>query len=62
MFAVDEHVHVEASWGIYQRRIAAYREPDRSGGRELIRKLIDKADVPACSVKAQPLTPPPALV
>ena len=30
LFAADEHVEVEATWGIYQRMIAAYREPDRS--------------------------------
>ena len=29
LFADDEHVEVEATWGIYQRMIAAYREPDR---------------------------------
>jgi hypothetical protein len=27
----DAHVGVEATWGIYQRIIAAYREPDRRG-------------------------------
>ena len=32
LFAVDEHVEVEATWGIYQRMIAAYRDPDRSRG------------------------------
>ena len=32
LFAVDDHVEVEATWGIYQRMIAAYREPDRSRG------------------------------
>ena len=41
LFATDEHVEVEATWGIYQRMIAAYREPDRSRGRELMTKLID---------------------
>ncbi len=30
LFASDEHVEVEATWGIYQRMIAAYREPDRT--------------------------------
>jgi len=40
LFAVDEHVQVEATWGIYQRMIAAYREPDRTRGRELMQKLI----------------------
>ncbi len=29
LFASDAHVEVEATWGVYQRMIAAYREPDR---------------------------------
>ncbi len=41
LFAADEHVAVEATWGIYQRMIAAYRHPDRKTGRELMVKLID---------------------
>jgi transposase len=41
LFAADEHVEVEATWGIYQRMIAAYREPDRARGRELMTALID---------------------
>jgi transposase len=40
LFAVEEHVAVEATWGIYQRMITAYREPDRRHGRELMIKLI----------------------
>ncbi len=40
LFAADEHVAVEATWGIYQRMIAAYRHPDRKTGRELMVKLI----------------------
>jgi transposase len=40
LFTSDEHVEVEATWGIYQRMIAAYREPDRTRGRELMQKLI----------------------
>jgi transposase len=40
LFAADEHVAVEATWGIYQRMIAAYRHPDRKAGRELMVKLI----------------------
>ena len=35
LFAVEEHVEVEATWGIYQRMIGAYREPDRARGRDL---------------------------
>jgi transposase len=41
LFADDAHVEVEATWGIYQRMIAAYREKDRRRGRELMVKLID---------------------
>lgn len=37
---MDEHVEVEATWGIYQRMVAAYREPDRTRGRELMQQLI----------------------
>ena len=40
LFAVDAHVEVEATWGIYQRMIAAYREPDRKRGRQLMEQLI----------------------
>jgi transposase len=31
---------VHATWGIYQRMIATYREPDRTRGRELMQRLI----------------------
>jgi transposase len=41
LFADDEHVEVEATWGIYQRMITAYREPDRQQGRALMQRLID---------------------
>ena len=45
LFKLDEHVEVEATWGIYQRMIAAYREPDRARGRELMEKLIESVSV-----------------
>ncbi len=49
LFATEEHVQVEATWGIYQRMIAAYRETDRAQGRELMTKLIESVSkgVPA---------------
>ena len=49
LFTFEEHVEVEATWGIYQRMITAYREPDPTRGRELMRKLIESvsAGVPA---------------
>jgi len=49
LFAADEHIALEATWGIYQRMITAYREPDRKRGRELMSKLIESVSsgVPA---------------
>jgi len=41
LFADGTHVEVEATWGIYQRMITAYRHEDRRQGRELMVKLID---------------------
>ena len=41
LFAGDAHVEVEATWGIYQRMITAYREPDRTKARQLMEKLIE---------------------
>ena len=41
LFAADEHVHVEATWGVYQRMVAAYRDPDRVAGQVSMRALID---------------------
>jgi transposase len=40
LFGADEHVEVEATWAVYQRMIAAYREPDRRHGRQLMQTLI----------------------
>ena len=41
LFATQEHAAVEATWGVYQRMIAAYRDPDRAKGRTRLRTLID---------------------
>jgi transposase len=48
LFAADEHVHVEATWRIYQQMIVAYREPNRTTGRDVMARLIDSLshDVP----------------
>ncbi|MFC6152432.1 ISL3 family transposase [Nocardioides yefusunii] len=40
LFATDAHVEVEATWGIYQRMITGYRQPDRATGKVLMEKLI----------------------
>ena len=49
LFATDAHVEVEATWGIYQRMIAAYREHDRARGRDTMKQLIESVSqgVPA---------------
>jgi len=49
LFAAEEHIEVEATWGIYQPMITAYREPDRKQGRDLMTKLIESVSrgVPA---------------
>ena len=47
--AAEEHVEVEATWGIYQRIVAAYREPDKNKAKEMMRAVIDSVSngVPA---------------
>ena len=40
-FATDDHVEVEATWGVYQRMITAYRDENRIRGRALMQRLID---------------------
>ena len=40
LFAGDIHVDVEATWGVYQRMIEAYREPDRRHARQLMQAVI----------------------
>ena len=54
LFAVDAHVEVEVTWGIYQNMIAAYRHRDRATGKQLMQKLIDalSSGVPAMLTEA----------
>ena len=40
VFADEAHVQVEATWGIYQRVIAAYRHPDRAAAKAELSKII----------------------
>ncbi len=44
LFAVDEHVEVEATEGIYQQMITVYRQLDRTQGRGLMSKLIESVN------------------
>jgi transposase len=41
VFALDEHVEVEATWAVYQRVVNAYRDPDRARGRAEMQTVID---------------------
>ena len=41
VFDHDEHVEVEATWGVYQRIVAAYRDPDRAVGKSDLQAVID---------------------
>ena len=37
----DDHVEVEVTWGIYQRLIAAYHEPDRARAKQAMSAVIE---------------------
>ncbi|VEH92086.1 Transposase and inactivated derivatives [Propionibacterium australiense] len=41
LFADDRHVEVEATWGIYQTMITAYRTSTRAEGKKTMARLID---------------------
>lgn len=41
VFGCESHAEVEVAWGVYQKMIAAYREPDRAKGRQLMSALIE---------------------
>ena len=57
LFTTDAHVQVEATWGIYQRMIAAYRDEDRAKGRMSMEKLIEAVShgVPAALTELRTL-------
>ena len=41
LFADDRHIEVEATWGVYQRMISAYRDTSRAEGKKVMTRLID---------------------
>ena len=49
LFAEPDHAAVEATWGVYQSMVAAYRHPDRAKGRAWMVTLIESVShgVPA---------------
>ena len=40
LFGVEDHIQVEATWAVYQRMVAAYRNPDRAQGRQTMSSPI----------------------
>lgn len=57
VFAIEEHVEVEATWGIDQRIVDAYREPDKKKAKQLMRAVIDAVScgIPAMLVEIRRL-------
>jgi len=57
LFADDDHVAVEATWGVYQNIVTAYRDPDPKKGREALQKVINAISrgVPAALVELRKL-------
>jgi transposase len=41
VFADGRHVEVQATWGVYQRIITVYRNPDRTAAKTQLRRRID---------------------
>jgi transposase len=48
LFASDKHVHVETTWGVYQKIVATYRDPDKQAARAGLASVIEalNRDVP----------------
>ena len=57
LFGDEDHLQVQATWGIYQRMIAAYRHPDRAADRHAMTRLIIalSAGVPAALTELRTL-------
>ena len=57
LFTTAEHVEVEATWGVYQRMITAYRDPDRTRAKASMTAVIDslREGVPAVLVELRRL-------
>jgi len=52
----DVHVEVEVTWSIYQQMITAYREPDRTQGRDLMTTLIESLSAGVPSAQTELIT------
>ena len=41
LFTDPKHAEVEATWGVYQRLVAAYRDPEKATGKQELASVID---------------------
>jgi len=41
LFNDERHVHLEATWGVYQKIVTCYREPDKTIGKQTLARLIE---------------------
>lgn len=41
LFGIDDHAAVEVTWGVYQKIVDAYRQPDPATGRRALQQVID---------------------
>jgi transposase len=57
LFKAEEHVQIQATWGIYQRIVAAYREPEKKKAKQLMQAVIDSvtSGVPAALIEIRRL-------
>lgn len=57
VFSDDRHAPVEATWGVYQNLVDAYRNPDPAAGRQAMQKVITALSrgVPAALVELRKL-------
>ena len=57
LIANEDHLQVEATWGVYQAMVAAYRDADRTSRKTKMQTLTDtlSAGVPAALVEVRTL-------
>lgn len=57
LFEADDHVEVEVTWSAYQRLVGAYRDTDRSRGKQALVALIDslRTGVPTTLIELRKL-------
>ena len=57
LFADEDHAPVQATWGVYQQLVTAYREPDRRLGKFVMQTVINAltSGVPIPLVEARRL-------